>query len=309
MNYTITFSPSIDYIIDNQDNLFKNNNLTRINSYYLFPGGKGINASFILNQIGIKNKAIVFEYGKTADLFFELLKTNNITNIESIKVKSDIDIRINIKYFDNKNKFEINGPAPKIDDSAFEGLLKKLSKLSNKDIVFIMGKCDEKILFKLLDFVKSKNAKFVIDIDSDIFTKVLDYKPLVIKPNIDELESILKKKLNSKNEIIKEMKLFKEKGIENVLVSLGSKGSLLLDNNNELYEINFKKLDTVKSTVGCGDTLLSSYTAFKYEKNLNSEESIRQATALSMSTASNWFLGKIDEIPNFIKSINIKKIG
>ena len=115
MNYTITFSPSIDYVIDNQINKFVKNNLTRVENYYLLPGGKGLNATYIMNELNVKNTAITFTYGKTEKLFLDLLKDYGIKNYEAINLKSDLDIRINVKYFDKENNFEINGPSPKIN--------------------------------------------------------------------------------------------------------------------------------------------------------------------------------------------------
>lgn len=308
MNYTITFSPSIDYIIDNNKNTFNPKNLTRVENYYLYPGGKGINASIIMNEIGVNNSAIFFSYGKTAELYDSLLSENKIKNFEKINIKNDLDLRINIKYFDLKNKFEINGPSPKILSKEFDLLKKKLNDLNEKDIVFIMGKCDETILIDLIEFIVSKKSKFVIDIDSKILLKILKYKPLAIKPNIDELELILGKKISSNKDVVKEMQELKKMGAYNVIVSMGDKGSILLDEDNKTYLATFDPLKEIKSTVGCGDTLLSSYVGFKYNKNLSSIESVKSATAMAMSTASNWFLGNKSQMEQFIKKVDVKEI-
>lgn len=286
MNYTITFSPSIDYIIDNKNNVFNPKNLTRVENYHFYPGGKGINASIIMNEIDVKNTAIFFSYGKTADFYDNLLNENKIKNYQKINIKSDLDIRVNVKYFDPKNKFEINGPSPKLSNNEFKELKKTLSNLSKNDIVFIMGKCDESILIELIEYIVSQNAEFVIDIDSNILINILKYKPLAIKPNIDELELILNKKISSPKDVIKEMKELQSMGAKNVIVSMGDKGSILLDQDQNIYTASFNPLKNVKSTVGCGDTLLSSYVSFRYNVKLNSNESFKKATAMSMSTAT-----------------------
>ncbi len=307
MNYTITFSPSIDYVIDNQINKFVKNNLTRVENYYLLPGGKGLNATYIMNELNVKNTAITFTYGKTEKLFLDLLKDYGIKNYEAINLKSDLDIRINVKYFDKENNFEINGPSPKINKKEIDELKDKLKKLKENDIVFIMGKCDETILIDLIKFIKSKNAEFVIDIDSKILISILPYNPLLIKPNIDELKAILDKPKMLEKDVIKAMTDLKSNGAKNIIVSMGGNGSILLDENNDYYKISFNPLSNVKSTVGCGDTLLSSFASFKYNLNLDSLSSIKKATALSMSTASNWFLGKFDDIKKFEKEVVIQK--
>ena len=307
MIYTITFSPSIDYVVNNQKNKFDANGLTRIEKYNLFPGGKGINASYILNELKLENEAIIYTYGKTKQLFLELLEKHNLKNVSEIDVESNLDIRINLKYFGFDNKFEINGPSIKIDENNLNKLKNKLSNINQKDVVFIMGKCDESVLIDLIEFIRNKKANFVIDIDSNILLQILKYHPFVIKPNIDELQLILNKKFMSDNEVLNAMKDLKKQGALNVIVSMGSEGSLLLDDKNEAYKINFDPIKNLKSTVGCGDTLLSSYVGFKM-LNLSNEESIKKATAMSMSTASSWFLGSYQEMEILTKDVKVKKI-
>lgn len=307
MNYTITFSPSIDYIIENKNNKFNNNSLTRVENYYLVPGGKGINASYMMNQIGVKNIALTYAYGKTKDLFVNLLKEYNVKSYKIIPCNCNSDIRINVKYFDKLNHFEINGPSWKLSNNDLDNLKKQLKKLNEKDIVFIMGKCDETILNDLIKFIKSKNANFVIDIDSKDLLSIIKLNPLVIKPNADELSSILKKRFKTNKEIIQAMRELKNSGVREIIVSLGSKGSLILDENDEVYEISFSPLKEVKSTVGCGDTLLSTYVGYKYGHKYSTDESIKKATALSMSTASNWFLGDANDLDKYLKQVKINK--
>ncbi len=306
MNYTITFSPSLDYVINN--NKFNQNGLTRINEYYLFPGGKGINASFIMNELSVKNKPIIFTYGQTKSLFINLLKKYNIKNPINIELENNLDIRINVKYF-GSNSFEINGPSPILSKKEFELLKQKLSKLNKKDIVFIMGKCDEKILIDLIKFIKSKGAEFVIDIDSSILMNILKFKPLLIKPNKDELENLYNKKINSKKQILDCIYELKSSGAKNVIVSLGGEGSILVDEEDNVYKANFDKLNNVKSTVGCGDTLVSSFISYKYNMQLNSKESLKKATAMSMATATEWFLGKESVSKKMFRKINIEEIN
>lgn len=139
MIYTITFSPSIDYIIENNNNNFNSKGLTRVEQYYLYPGGKGINASYIINQINVKNKAISFSYGKTKELFINLLKTNNIKNYKLIPINSKLDIRINLKYFGTDTKYEVNGPSPLLSDNEFNTLKKYLKKIKPGGHYFYYG--------------------------------------------------------------------------------------------------------------------------------------------------------------------------
>ncbi|MGL5357892.1 MAG: 1-phosphofructokinase [Metamycoplasmataceae bacterium] len=308
MIYTITFSPSIDYIVENNKADFNSNNLNRIEEYYFTPGGKGINASIILNDLKIDNKAIIFTGGKTEKLFFDLLNDYKI-NFSSIPLNEGQDTRINFKYFSNKNKFEVNGPSFSINNNQYENMINILKDISENDYVFIMGKCDEENLKKLVEFISLKKAKIILDIDSNIILDLLKFNPLIIKPNIDEAQSILNKKISTDLEIYSAAVSLKKLGSENVIISNGAKGNYLLDKDNNFIKTDFPKIENIKSTVGAGDTLISSFFAYKYLKNLSSLEAIKKATAMSISTSKNWHLGNENEANNYLKVIQTKNIN
>lgn len=309
MNYTITFSPSIDYVIDNHNQQFNAQGLTRIESCYFYPGGKGINASYIMQQMEIDNQCITFKFGRNYSFFYDLMKTHGLTkNLIELNLPTDLDLRINVKYFDQKNHFEINGPSPALTNDVYIQLQTKLKKLKQGDIVFIMGKCDESILMDLIKFIKDNGADFVIDIDAAILKDVLIYQPLVIKPNLDELSRLMNHTFDSTQAICEAMGYLKQQGAQQVIVSLGAQGSLLLDENNHFYQISFHPVNEIKSTVGCGDTLLTAYTCDYYNKQLSAPEAIINATALSMSTACHYFLGSIKEIDQFKPLIQIVQL-
>ncbi|MGL4183572.1 MAG: 1-phosphofructokinase [Metamycoplasmataceae bacterium] len=308
MIYTITFSPSIDYIVENNKTDFNDNGLTRIEEYYFTPGGKGINASIILNDLKVDNKAIIFTGGKTKNFFFDLLNNYQI-NFSSIPLNEGEDTRINFKYFSDKNKFEVNGPSFFINKNQYENMIDILKDISENDYIFIMGKCDEENLIKLVEFISSKKAKIILDIDSNIILDLLKFNPLIIKPNIDEAQSILNKKISTDSEIYSAAISLKEMGSENVIISNGAKGNYLLDKDNNFIKTNFPKIENIKSTVGAGDTLISSFFAYKFLKNLSSLEAIKKATAMSISTSKNWHLGNEKEANNYLTIIETKKIN
>lgn len=301
MIYTITFSPSIDYVINAKD--FKNDSLNRIEDYNFVPGGKGINASIILNRIGIKNKAITFLGGQTKSLFLNLIKKEKI---KLSKIKVEENTRINVKYITNKNSFEINGKKPIIDDTAKKKFLKLISKLNHKDVVLIMGISDDDFLIEILKILDKNKIKFVLDIDSKNMINFIKYKPFLIKPNWNELESILNKKINNINELKNNMLFLKEKGCKNILVSNGKEGSYFIDDKNNFYEIKIKKVNNVVSPIGAGDTLISSLTAFILN-NLNIEDALLKATSLSIGTVKTKFLAKKEDIDKYKNLITISK--
>lgn len=301
MIYTITFSPSIDYVINAKD--FKNDSLNRIEDYNFVPGGKGINASIILNRIGIKNKAITFLGGQTKSLFLNLIKKEKI---KLSKIKVEENTRINVKYITNKNSFEINGKKPIIDDTAKKKFLKLISKLNHKDVVLIMGISDDDFLIEILKILDKNKIKFVLDIDSKNMINFIKYKPFLIKPNWNELESILNKKINNINELKNNMLFLKEKGCKNILVSNGKEGSYFIDDKNNFYEIKIKKVNNVVSPIGAGDTLISSLTSFILN-NLNIEDALLKATSLSIGTVKTKFLAKKEDIDKYKNLITISK--
>lgn len=304
MIYTITFSPSIDYLF----NLDKVNTdgLNRIKDFHLYPGGKGLNASYILNGIGIKNQAIIFSGNETQVLLEELMKKNKIKNFINIPVKQTT--RINVKCFAKDQCMEINGPGNLIDKKTFNQLKTQLKDLNNKDTVFIMGKCDESILLDLIKFIKSKKAQFLVDIDSKILLEVIKYNPVVIKPNIHELSSIFNKELKTKEEVFEKMLFLQEQGAKNVIVSCGADGSYVLIEDSKLYEVKQKKTKDVKSPIGSGDTLISSFFAYKYLLNDKNVDAIKKATAWSIATACSWFLASKDDYLNYLDLISVKEV-
>lgn len=308
MNYTITFSPSIDYVINNNKNDFNINGLTRVENYWMFPGGKGINATYILNNLFVDNKAIYFSYGKTKQMYQDLLNANNIKNTIAIETDNKLDIRINIKYFGVKNNFEINGPSFKLSEQDLNNLKDQLKNLKNDDIVFIMGKCDEDSLFDFVKFIKSKNAKFIIDIDSDILLKILKYEPLLIKPNLDELSSIFNKQFKNIKDIQSTMIDLQVKGAKNVIVSMGKDGSILLNEHQKFYQAKTKALTSTRSTVGCGDTLLAAFAGFRFFQKLNSVKSLKLASAWAAATACEWYLAKPTIAKEFETIVSISEI-
>lgn len=303
MIYTITFSPSIDYIINNDQTEFNSNGLTRFNGFYLTPGGKGINASYILNQLDIENQCIIFNGATTKPLLNELLLEKQIKNV--IGIETATTTRINIKYFSNKNKFELNGPNPIINKNLFTQLLDILTNINQDDIILIMGKCDENILIDLIKFIRSKKAQFAIDIDSEIILEILKYKPLLIKPNIHELSSIFKRDFKNDNEIYETMNKMQTMGALNIIVSNGSKGSFLLDDNHKFYCIKLKPVDNILSTVGAGDTLFSSFIGYKYIKNLSNRDSFIFSTCMSIDTSTSWYLADHKNLKNYLDHVEI----
>ncbi|MGL4616655.1 MAG: 1-phosphofructokinase [Mycoplasmoidaceae bacterium] len=297
MIYTITLSPSIDYYISN-DKKFNSKGLNRINKFSILPGGKGINSSIILKRHGYDNTAITFLGGLTGKLINDLLKKEKI-NVVNIPLEEDT--RINVKYFDKNDHFEINGPKSKIGHKNISDLKRKLEKLNSNDVVFIMGISEEKTILDLVKFFSEKEAKIVIDIDSKIIFELLKFKPYLIKPNIDELENLFDKKMKNIYDVKKHMKKLYEMGAENIIVSFGPKGSCILANNDFIH-FDGQKADEVISTVGAGDTMISLFAAKKIE-GASLKDSLLFATAGSLGTVSSIHLSDAQKTNYYLEKI------
>ena len=303
MIYTITFSPSIDYVI-NTNNKFESNDLNRVEDYELVPGGKGINASIILKRIGFENKAISFLGGKTKKLFLELMSEEKV---EMINFSSENDTRINVKMFSKDSSFEINGARAKINSDEYNKLLDFIDQLNSDDFIFIMGICEEEFLIKLIQKIHNKGIEFALDIDSKIILELVKYNPFIIKPNRSELESLLNIKIKDLNDIKNAMVKIKSLGLKNLIVSDGGKGSYFIGEDNKILQITLKKKFDIISTVGAGDTLISSF-AMLYKKTKNVIESLKMATSLSIGTSCTRFLASKDDIEKYKEFIEIKEV-
>lgn len=304
MIYTITFSPSIDYVI-NTNNQFNNNGLNRVSDYQLFPGGKGINASVILKRIGFENNSISFLGEPVKSLFMSLLKKENI---KTICIDVDQPTRINVKMFSKDNSFEINGKKPEINQKQFDLLNNLLEKLSQDDIVLIMGICDEDYLLTIIKKLSDKKIKFILDIDSSKMLDFIKYKPYLIKPNLDELQRLLNKEIKTEADIKESLLYLKSKGCINVMVSNGSKGSYLINESNQIYKSEIKPIDNIISTVGAGDTLISSFTCLYLQTN-DVIDSYKKATSLSIGTVKSKWLANKEDLTKYFDDIKITQLN
>ncbi|QZX49376.1 1-phosphofructokinase family hexose kinase [Mycoplasma sp. E35C] len=303
MIYTITFSPSIDYVIkDNQQ--FKPDGLNRINDYDFYCGGKGINASVVLKRIGFDNKAISFVGGKTKQFFIDLL--NNET-IELINFEVKDNTRINVKYFNDETSFEINGPRTKIDQATFNQFLELIKSFKSDDLVFVMGTCELDQLDSLLKVLVTNNIEFVLDVDLNKNLELLKYHPYLIKPNRDELSRMVDCSINNQDDILNAADQLIKLGAKNVMVSDGKNGSYLVLNNHDTYQITIDPIKDIKSTVGAGDSLISSFVClYKQTKDIN--DALIKATSISIGTASSMWLANKSDLTKYQDKIHIKKI-
>lgn len=304
MIYTVTLNPSIDYVIK-LDNL-KNGEVNRTKEEYVYPGGKGINVSLILKELGYKSRALGFVSGFTGLYIKDTLKNKGLEE-DFINLENGFT-RINVKVKSNEET-EINGQGPNIDDESLNKLYEKLDSLKENDILVLAGSIpktlDSSLYENIMKRLENKNVKIVVDATKDLLMNVLKHKPFLIKPNNHELEELFNVKLNGIDDIITYAKKLKEMGAKNVLVSMGKDGALLINEDEKVFISNVAKGE-VKNSVGAGDSMVAGFIAGYLNSN-NYEEALNLGAASGGATAFSNDLATKEDIYKLIDEIKIER--
>ena len=259
MIYTITFNPALDYI--SQVENFEIGKINRTKTEKILPGGKGLNVSTVLKNLGIESTALGF----IADFTGEELKKE----IEKIGIKTDFIkvkkgmTRINIKISSNEET-ALNGNGPEITEEDIEQLLKKIENIGSNDKVILAGnipKCINNNIYEIIcKKLKQNKVTFIVDATNELLMNVLKYEPFLIKPNKEELEETFKEKIETNNDIIIHAQKLQKMGAQNVLISLGGEGAILVTKEDKKYFLNAPK-GKVLNTVGAGDSMVAGFIA------------------------------------------------
>lgn len=282
MIYTVTLNPSIDYTVE-LDKLTAGS-LNRCREDYITFGGKGLNVSAILSELGIPTKALGFCAGSTGRLIAEQLSA---AGIESDLVElSSGNSRINVKI-KAEEETEINGTGPDISPEELEQFFAKLPQVTDGDTVVLAGSIPESvsddIYEQILRQLSDRDVRTVIDAQGKLLANVLKFKPFLIKPNIFELEQLYGESICSDDQVTELARSLRSAGAQNVLVSMGQNGSLLVDSNDIVHRLGVCS-GSVVSSVGAGDSMVAGFLA-GCEKTDDYEFSLRLATACGGATA------------------------
>ncbi|MFQ8785466.1 MAG: 1-phosphofructokinase [Clostridia bacterium] len=313
MIYTITFNPALDYTVQVEE--FEIGKINRTKSENILAGGKGLNVSIILKRLGIENTALSFIAGFTGKELERKIKQYNIKT-DFIEINNGYT-RINVKISSLKKnsliqerETALNGNGPEITQEDIDELLEKIKKINSEDIVILSGnvpKCINEDIYEIIcKELNEKNVKFVVDASQKLLMNCLKYKPFFIKPNKDELEETFNTKIKTKKEIIIYAKKLQEKGAQNVLISLGGDGAILLTEKNEVYYSNTPKGQVI-NTVGAGDSMVAGFVA-GYLKKKDYKEALKLGIASGSATAFSAGLAMNEEINGLLKQITIEKI-
>ena len=293
MIYTVTFNPSLDYVIEVDS--FTLGRVNRSKQEDMYPGGKGINVSIVLKNLGIESNALGFIAGFTGEEIENRVKEFGC-NTDFIKLKDGLS-RINVKLKSNEES-EINGGGPIIDEESLENLYSKLDTLGQGDILVLAGSIPtslpEDIYEKIMARLEQKDIKIVVDATKDLLLNVLKYKPFLIKPNNHELGEMFNVELKSDEEIIHYAKKLQEQGAKNVLISMAGEGAILITESGEAVKSGVPK-GKVKNSVGAGDSMVAGFIA-GYLNDNDLKEAFKMGVATGSASAFSEWLATKDKV-------------
>jgi 1-phosphofructokinase len=300
MIYTITFNPSIDYIIEVND--FKSGNINRVISEHKYPGGKGINVSRVLNNLNVKSKALGFIGGFTGDYVKTYIETEGI---ETDFISVEEDTRINVKLKSNEET-EINGAGPNIKDIYIEKLFNKIEKLTSDDFLVIAGNAQQSLPRDIYAQIQKKcfhsSVKVIVDTTGETLLSTLKYKPFLVKPNNHELGELFNVRIDSTQKTIEYGKKLLEMGAQNVIVSMAAEGALLICSEGVFHAS--APDGKVKNSVGAGDSLIGGFLA-NFAKSSNLVEAFKWGAASGSATAFSIDLCKKEEVEELLDHVKI----
>ena len=297
MIYTVTFNPALDYVV--RLPAFEPGAVNRTESEDIQLGGKGINVSCVLGQLGFKSVALGFVAGFTGEAVEAGLARRGV-NADFIRLPEGLT-RINVKIKASVET-EINGQGPAIPAEALEELFQKLDRLAAGDVLVLAGSIPASlpsdIYQRILERLAPKGVLCAVDATGELLVKVLPYKPFLIKPNNHELGEIFGRTLSTDEEIVECARLLQQKGARNVLVSMAGDGALLLDEGGNVHRLEAFK-GKVKNSVGAGDSMVAGFVAGWLEKG-DYAWALRLGSACGSATAFSDTLATRTEIESLL---------
>lgn len=299
MIYTVTFNPAIDYVV--KTDKMKSGEVNRANEERMYFGGKGINVSIVLNELGIKSRALGFVAGFTGEAIENGLVSQGIET-GFVRMKNGFS-RINVKIKSDAET-ELNGRGPDIPDDAVAELFERLEMIKDGDTLVLAGSIPPSlpsdIYEKILAHLEGRKIRTVVDATNDLLLNVLKYHPFLVKPNNHELGEMFGVKLETTEQIAEYAGKLRDMGARNVLVSMAGDGALLLDENEKIHTCGVCK-GTVKNSVGAGDSMVAGFIAGS--ENGDYEYALKLGTACGGATAFSEGLAKKDDIFRLLETI------
>lgn len=259
MIYTVTFNPALDYIVSVPD--FQMGRTNRSAGEQIFPGGKGVNVSIVLKNLGVESRALGFTAGFVGEEIRRRLKLSGVSEA-FIPLESGCS-RINFKWKESEGT-EINGKGPEIPEKALAELLSRLDQLEKTDILVLAGsipECLPETIYRdILHMLSSREISVVVDASGSLLTEVLPYHPFLIKPNHQELGDLFGVEVKSREEAVPYAEKLRAMGAWNVLVSMAGQGAVLADARGKIHMASAPE-GVLVNGVGAGDSMVAGFLA------------------------------------------------
>ncbi len=301
MIYTVTFNPCLDYVVG-VDNLTLGA-VNRVSTEAVMAGGKGINVSIVLKNLGHPSCALGFLAGFTGDEIARRLQLQGV-DTDFIEVGHGMS-RINVKV-KSTEETEINGIGPDITPSDIEALYTKLDALASDDILVISGSVPAAlsgdIYERIMERLEGRDIRIVVDATRELLMNVLAFHPFLVKPNNHELGEIFSVELKARKDVVPYAKKLQELGARNVLVSMAGEGAVLVAENGDVIESPSPK-GTVVNSVGAGDSMVAGFIAGYLESDGNCEQAFRMGVCTGSASAFSLGLAERDQVEELLATI------
>ncbi|MBQ7479611.1 MAG: 1-phosphofructokinase [Selenomonadaceae bacterium] len=301
MIYTVTFNPALDYIV--RLDSFAAGGINRVNYEQVLGGGKGINVSIVLANMGIKSTALGFIAGFTGEEIKRQLITQNV-DFDFVQLPEGFT-RINVKVKADVET-EINGQGPNISEAKQQELFEQLDKLQEGDTLVLAGSIPntlpDDMYERVMERLQGKGIRIIVDATKKLLMNVLKYNPFLIKPNNHELGEMFGVTLKTDEEIIAHAKKLQEQGAQNVLISMAGDGAILLTADGKSYKSPAPKGKLVNS-VGAGDSMVAGFITGYTESNGDFEQAFYMGVATGSASAFSENLATRPEVEALLKTI------
>lgn len=302
MIYTVTFNPSLDYIVE-VDN-FKTGATNRTSFEQMLAGGKGINVSYVLKNLGIDSTALGFLAGFVGEEIKRRVEKEGI-HADFIILEDGVS-RINVKIR-NIDGTEINSMGPNIPADKVAILMEKMAALQKGDTLVLAGSIPktlpDTIYMDIMSTLQDKEIHMVVDATGELLMKVLPYRPFLIKPNNHELGEIFGKELRCKEDVIPYAQKLQEKGARNVLVSMAGQGAVLLDERKNVH-ISEAPKGNVVNAVGAGDSMVAGFLA-GYQESHDYEYAFHMGLSAGSASAFSEHLATKEEVEALFRELHL----
>ena len=302
MIYTVTFNPSLDYIVSVKD--FKLGLTNRTDSELMLPGGKGINVSIVLKNLGIDNTALGFVAGFTGEEVVKRLEKFGVKNGFLEIPEGFTRINVKLKSIDGT---EINGQGPSISEEKIEQLMTRLDEMGEGDVLFLSGSIPASMpddtYQKIMERLKGKGVLISVDATQELLLKVLPYHPFLIKPNHHELGDLFGVKLTTPQEVIPYARKLQKLGARNVLVSMAKAGAVLLDEHGQTH-MSPAPQGTLVNSVGAGDSMVAGFLSGYLESDGDHAYALRKGIAAGSASAFSEDLATAREVSMLLSRMN-----